>query len=323
MHAGSEENIPPAPMSTACPVCETASFLPYREISSSLEEIPEGLDRGRSVLARVEYCRQCGLYRTVHISEQRSAATLYEEDSVSFDASRDKVDHAGGRCISSTDEFALLSRKLPGSLLDVGCGAGQFLLRACDAGHEAMGVDLDPRAVRFAREELGMDVRRGSLEELDDERVFDVITLFGVLEHVARPKRFLEKTRQLLAPGGELVIGVPNVASLNRRVSRLSRHDWDMFLEPGHLYHYNLRTLTSLASQAGLELRRWSTATITIRGKIPFAPVRVVKLERQIRDMTSASRLAESVYVACLRFLDLWRAGDILLATYKERIADV
>jgi SAM-dependent methyltransferase len=168
-----------------------------------------------------------------------------------------------------------------------------------------------------------MDVRRGSLEELDDERVFDVITLFGVLEHVARPKRFLEKTRQLLAPGGELVIGVPNVASLNRRVSRLSRHDWDMFLEPGHLYHYNLRTLTSLASQAGLELRRWSTATITIRGKIPFAPVRVVKLERQIRDMTSASRLAESVYVACLRFLDLWRAGDILLATYKERIADV
>ena len=111
-------------------------------------------------------------------------------------------------------------------------------------------------------------------------------------------------------------MGAPNPSSLNRRISRLSRHDWDMFLEPGHLYHYSPRTLRLLGERAQLRMRRWSTSTITIRGKVPFLPSRIPAIERLIRTATARVGMANRAYVAGLRLLDQARMGDTLLAVF-------
>lgn len=300
----------------ACPVCQARVFRLYREVASTIREVPDGLDRPRSVQARIERCARCGLYRTIPSGDDQSPEQLYREASVCFNASLSKVQVAGTRCVSSVDELSLLTVRPPARLLDIGCGAGQFLWRAVQAGYRASGIDPDPRAVSFARAELGLDARCVSLDQFPTDEPFDVVAMFGVLEHIAEPRAWLHAVRQRLSPGGELLVGLPNVASLNRWISRLGPHDWDMFLEPGHLYHYDIRTLTALAARVGLRLRRWVTGTITIRGKVPFLPVRSVPLERRVQRLVERHGAVRGLYLAGLRCLDRVRAGDMLLAIF-------
>ena len=300
-----------------CPVCGGSRFQTYREVVSELKEIPQGLDRARYVHAQVWRCRICGLYRTKSFLDARQPAELYYDSSICFNASRSKTRIAGASSISSTDELSLIRTCPPARLLEVGCGAGQFLLRASRAGYDVTGIDMDPRAVSFCRDELALNAHCGTLESLPEKEKFDVIVLLGVLEHMEQPEPFLVGVRQHLNAGGEVLIGVPNVDCLNQWVSRLSRHDWDMFLEPGHCYHYNVRTLTALARRTGLLLCRWATGTIVIRGKIPILPLRHAFLERMVWRAVSAHAWIRGFYLASLRFLDVFRAGDMLLATFR------
>lgn len=295
----------------ACPVCGEERFSTLREIDSTLRTVPDGLDRATHRRVRIDRCDVCGLLSSLDLANAPSA------ESLSFDASASKVRVAGARSTSSTDELGLLRTRPPASLLDVGCGAGQFLLRATDAGFDAQGIDPDPRSVSFVTGQLGLRARRGSLDMLGANERFDVISMLGVLEHVPDPVTFLRDASVHLSEGGELLAGVPNPTSLNRRVSRLSRHDWDMFLEPGHLYHYDPRTLRMLGERAGLHMVRWRTATITIRGKVPFLPARVPAIERQIRSVTARFAPANRAYLSALRLLDRMKLGDTVLAVFK------
>jgi 2-polyprenyl-3-methyl-5-hydroxy-6-metoxy-1,4-benzoquinol methylase len=293
----------------ACPVCGEDQFSTLREIDSTLRSIPDGLDRALHVRVSVDRCAVCGLLRSV------DHGGLEAVESVSFDASATKVRAAGARSVSSTDELRMLSLRPPASLLDVGCGAGQFLLRATSAGFDAQGIDPDPQSVAFVLDDLDLTARLGSLEVLGDDERFDVISMLGVLEHIADPVAFLTNASAHLSARGEVLVGVPNTASINRRVSRLSQHDWDMLLEPGHLYHYSPRTLRLLGERAGLRMQRWRTGTITIRGKVPFLPVRIPVVERLVRAAT-AVRPVRRAYVAGLRGLDRIKMGDTVLAVF-------
>lgn len=300
-----------------CPVCGNDIFSIHRVIDSAVSSVPEGLDRPLHVRARVERCTHCGLYRTIPLSDDRQADQLYHQDSVSHRASASKVSVSGATSTSSSDELALLANRPPASLLDVGCGAGQFLLKATAAGYAAQGIDPDPRSVAFATTNLGLNVREGSLEVLAPSERFDIITTLGVLEHIEEPAAFLTQLRDKLNPNGEILVGVPNVGSLNRRISRLSSHDWDMFLEPGHLYHYSQSTLAKLGTNAELIPGNSNTATLTIRGKIPLMPTRLPKLEHAIRNATRRSPIARRAYISALRLLDSLNQGDMLFMVFR------
>lgn len=300
----------------SCPVCGGGDFVEYRSIDSTLSEIPAGLDRRATVRVRIERCAGCGLFRTMHLSDTRDASALYEQDSTCFAASVSKVTLARDDTASSNDELALLRHLPPADLLDIGCGAGHLLLRAASHGYSVTGLDLDGQAVDYVRQALRLEAYRGTLETLNGGRRFDIITAFGVLEHLDDPVGFLAAARARLSPGGEILLGVPNVRSLNRWVARLSRHDWDMFLEPGHLYHYEVRTLTALGSRVGLRCVKWGTATMAIRGKIPVLPQRFPSLERAVRAATVRPG-ARRAYRSALRLLDRLRLGDMLFAAFE------
>ncbi len=97
-----------------------------------------------------------------------------------------------------------------GRLLDVGAGIGEFLAEA-RTWFQVEGTEVSSEAVREARERFGLELRHGALEEVGFEGPgFDVVTLFHVLEHVTSPSATLERCRDLLAPGGLLVVAVPN-----------------------------------------------------------------------------------------------------------------
>ena len=100
-------------------------------------------------------------------------------------------------------------------LLDVGCGTGALLDRSRAFGFAPYGVELNPHCARYAQEEFGLPVVAGELSTEDfDPESFDAITMMDLIEHVPAPLALLDTARQLLKPGGFLVIYTPNHRSI-------------------------------------------------------------------------------------------------------------
>jgi SAM-dependent methyltransferase len=119
----------------------------------------------------------------------------------------------------------LLRIRKPGSLLDIGSGIGQFLDVARPYFSSVSGTEVSESAIEIARKKFGLELLRGEIHTVDfGSAQFDNITIFHVLEHVPNPRLVVEKCARLLAPGGVLVIAVPNdVQSLRARTKRLLR----------------------------------------------------------------------------------------------------
>jgi 2-polyprenyl-3-methyl-5-hydroxy-6-metoxy-1,4-benzoquinol methylase len=101
-----------------------------------------------------------------------------------------------------------------GELLDIGCGTGNFLAAARDAGYGVTGIELDRNAARFAKERLGLQkVLPLTISEFAEQHAgegFAVVTFFEVLEHQAAPAEFLQRVTTCLRPGGTIALSVPN-----------------------------------------------------------------------------------------------------------------
>jgi SAM-dependent methyltransferase len=153
----------------------------------------------------------------------------------------------------------LARRRAAGALLDVGCGDGQFLAAARDAGWRVDGIEFSPEGASRAAARLGRPVAVGDLSRTRQlQGPFDVVTLWHVVEHLVDPRSMLEAARARLTPGGLLVVAVPNLDNLPMRLAyRLARRralplyeaDWR---EP-HLSHFDPRTLRALLRGAGFD----------------------------------------------------------------------
>ena len=110
-------------------------------------------------------------------------------------------------------------------VLDVGCSTG-YLARVLSAlGNVVSGVEYDAPAAKEAEPSLARLVV-GDLERLDlvtefGEGSFDVVVFGDVLEHLRDPMPVLRRARPLLAPGGSVVISVPNIAHGDVRLALL------------------------------------------------------------------------------------------------------
>ena len=105
----------------------------------------------------------------------------------------------------------LAAARPAGRLLDVGTGIGEMLRLAREAGWEAVGVDIDPAVVAYARAR-GLDARVGELATLRlPASSFDLVTLWNVLDFVREPLALLRECRRLLVPGGRVFVRTPNV----------------------------------------------------------------------------------------------------------------
>lgn len=137
-----------------------------------------------------------------------------------------------------------------GSVLDVGCGRG-FLLRVFQQnGFDVTGTELSNVACRYAREVLGIPVRVGLLEQLHfPDNIFDVVVMWHVLEHISDPRPTLVEIARILRPGGIFLVGVPNFASPE---ARLTKADWFHLDIPRHLSHHTPKSLKQALATAGL-----------------------------------------------------------------------
>lgn len=144
-----------------------------------------------------------------------------------------------------------LNSDKPGRVLDIGCSIGHFLALAKEAGWEGIGLELNEKAVAYATENLGLDVRPQLLHEAGFEpESFDVVSFWGVIEHLKKPVETFIQAAKVLKPGGILLTFCPNGASL---VCRVLREKAATFDGRNHPSYFTPRSVKLAMSMAGLE----------------------------------------------------------------------
>jgi len=135
-----------------------------------------------------------------------------------------------------------------GKLLDVGCGDGRFLEAARGKGWQGHGTEMNPEPPR----KRGFIVE-SSVDAMASHGPFDVITFWHSLEHFRDPRAAVESASKLLAPGGTLMIAVPDAGGLQ---ARLAGAHWFHLDVPRHLFHFTSNALDQLIRRLGMSVKR-------------------------------------------------------------------
>jgi SAM-dependent methyltransferase len=160
--------------------------------------------------------------------------------------------------------FFLSDPKVPksGRLLDLGCGVGNFLAAACDAGFEVTGVELNQSAVRFARETYGLRevfaVRPEEFRSANPDRKFEFVTFFEVLEHQDNPQGFLNTAKECLVNGGYIALSVPNRGRWQKGIESLD-------YPPNHLTRWSPLALRNFLEMNGFQVLSMKQEPLNIR----------------------------------------------------------
>jgi 2-polyprenyl-3-methyl-5-hydroxy-6-metoxy-1,4-benzoquinol methylase len=144
-----------------------------------------------------------------------------------------------------------LQLSLNAMILEIGYGTGQWLYNMASLGYENLyGYDIDANPTsRTVLESMGVRLSNGVfLENSYPTRAFDCIRLEHVFEHLLDPIALLRKCREMLRPGGSLVMTFPCKHSLSRAIS--SRH-WGPLEPPVHLFHHTPQSAKLVLEAAG------------------------------------------------------------------------
>jgi len=163
-------------------------------------------------------------------------------------------------------------------LLDLGCGNGSFLFKIKDKAKELHGVDISPSRIAEA-EKLRDKDHKGSninLTTVDIDKslpykddYFDVITCIATFEHIYDPYTLIKEISRILKKKGVLVLEVPNIVWLPRRIGfllgNLPRTSNESGWDGGHLHYFTVGTLRSFLKEHEFEVLKVSGAGIFSR----------------------------------------------------------
>ena len=136
-------------------------------------------------------------------------------------------------------------------LLDIGCGTGHFLDYCQQHDWQISGVEPNELARKQAEAKTNILIQ-DDISEITDT-TFEVITLWHVLEHLPNLEQTMNQLKSLLAPGGVLIIAVPNFEAYEASVFN---EYWAAYDVPRHLYHFNRNAVEHLANNHGLKIAR-------------------------------------------------------------------
>jgi 2-polyprenyl-3-methyl-5-hydroxy-6-metoxy-1,4-benzoquinol methylase len=135
------------------------------------------------------------------------------------------------------------------SLLEIGCGMGDFLLEAQSIGFNVSGLEVTDHLVDFANRRLGFSsVQKGFIETSNFQKEsFDVVAFFDVIEHVRNPVDFLTHVSGLLKRNGKVYIVTPSLDSWS---AKLLGKNW-MEYKVEHLFYFSRKSMTLLLEKTG------------------------------------------------------------------------
>jgi SAM-dependent methyltransferase len=144
-----------------------------------------------------------------------------------------------------------LSRYLEtGTVLDVGAAAGFVLQGLCENGWSGQGLEPNDAVAKYGREQLGLNIHTGSLEEFESAEPFHLVSMIQVMGHFVDPREAAQKVSALFKPGGHCLIETWNVRNWT---ARASGHAWHEYSPPSVLQWFSPETTAALFSKVGFE----------------------------------------------------------------------
>lgn|SRR3989338_3956060 len=139
------------------------------------------------------------------------------------------------------------------NLLDVGCGAGHFL-SFCKkhTSFNLHGIDFCEHSYEFLSGIIGKNYYfKKTLEKIEFDKAFGIITLWGVFEHLYNPREVLKKCKKILDRHGRILILVPNLFSRAFAILGITNPT----LNPrAHINFYTRRSMEYLCHSIGLSI---------------------------------------------------------------------
>jgi SAM-dependent methyltransferase len=172
--------------------------------------------------------------------------------------------------------YGLICQRVPlgAEVLDLGCAAGGLAMALESVrGCRVLGCDIDGGAVARARarglEAVVADLSLITPAELAAGRLFDVVILADVLEHLVYPERLLRAVEEVLRPGGKVLVSIPNVSHGDVPMM-LAQDEWRYqsagILDRTHLRFFTLGTFTELAFYCAFEVAAVDRVTLPLLG---------------------------------------------------------
>ncbi|HEV2692490.1 MAG TPA: class I SAM-dependent methyltransferase [Verrucomicrobiae bacterium] len=216
------------PINRACPVCDETKAGPYLS----------------KLNFHLVHCPRCSMLYTNPVPAEMATGIFYDRAGGEY-LSPEKLesDYANVRFERELRLFRTYCRS--GLVLDVGCSSGAFLYqlkKRFPNDYKILGTDVSQEPLDHAAK-MGVPIVRGEFLKQTFEEKFDAVTFWAVMEHLAEPKKFLQKAASILKPGGHCFILTPNMDSLAvRLIGAKYRY---IFAE--HLNYFTPQTMKTFA----------------------------------------------------------------------------
>jgi 2-polyprenyl-3-methyl-5-hydroxy-6-metoxy-1,4-benzoquinol methylase len=157
-------------------------------------------------------------------------------------------------------------------IVDIGCGNGALCRELASRGYQVVGCEPSAESLRVAqRAAPGLVFHRLGVDDdpsMMGNESFDVAIATEVIEHLASPSNLPHFAKQMLRPGGHLIISTPYHGYVKNLILALTNR-WDAHLNPfwdgGHIKFWSWKTLSQLLNETGFRVVRFIGA-----GRLPF-----------------------------------------------------
>lgn len=136
-------------------------------------------------------------------------------------------------------------------ILDIGCFTGEFLDIAREKGAITYGIEFQNEAASIASEKHDNRVKNCSLSDAEFDERFDVVTLFGLIEHLTDPQVLLKQITKWVIDGGLIVIQTPNTGSA---FSCLLGKLWPPYTPVEHIHYFSHKNIRVFLEKFDLKI---------------------------------------------------------------------
>lgn len=230
-----------------CPVCDSKDFAHY------LTAQDWGYSKKDFEIVK---CSKCSFSFTQDVPDQNDIAEYYyHSDYVSHTDTNEglffKIYHKVREQMLNKKRVWVEKHTKKGTVLDIGAATGYFLANLKNNGWKVLGFEPEKSAREIAKTKNGIDLIDDFEPLFKEEKKFDAITMWHVLEHVHELNLYFEYFQKLLTAEGKVFIAVPNHDSFDAAFYKEKWAAWDM---PKHLWHFNPASLKVLAEKHDFEL---------------------------------------------------------------------
>lgn len=227
-----------------CPVCDSTDFaVEYPDTIGALDaSFDYNFARNFNLTYRIIKCRDCGHHYASPRPE--SLWSRYSGD----DSDSIYMENSDQRIATSHEALKrIIGYKEKGRLLDVGCATGDFLTVA-KTFYKVEGLELSEWSSKLAQKK-GFSVHRQLLSEMKIRNHYDIVTLWGVIEHFEYPKKEIENISGLLKDGGLVCLWTGDVSSVVAKV--LGKKWW--YYQGQHIQMFTQKSICRLFESSGFK----------------------------------------------------------------------